>query len=98
MNLKRKKKLEQRERERERERERAFDRDYPTMYRMLREGRGFAATVASNTKISITDRNKHTSMPFDRIICSEMFRIQDEFLHFFKYNFICTKRKRIIAI
>ena len=46
------------------------------------------------TEISIQTNR----FPFDRIICLETFRIQDEFVHLFKYNFICVKRKRIIAI
>ena len=47
------------------EREREGERATPTMYLKLREGGGrFAATVAPNTQISITDRNKHTNQPF----------------------------------
>ena len=58
------------------------------MYLKLREGRRFAATVAPNTKFPVlTEISIQTNrLPFDRIICLETFRIQDEFMHLFKYN------------
>ena len=51
------------EREREREREgdiqkKKLNRDLQTMELKIEEGRGFAETVASNTKISNTDKDK----------------------------------------
>ena len=52
----------EREREREREKEtsrkKKLNRDLQTMELKIEEGRGFAETVASNTKISNTDKDK----------------------------------------
>ena len=48
----------ERERERERDPERKLNRDLQTMELKMEEGRGFAETVASNTKISNTDKDK----------------------------------------
>ena len=48
-----------REREREREiQKKKLNRDLQTMELKMEEGRGFAETVASNTKISNTDKEK----------------------------------------
>ena len=84
-----------REREREKEREREIqkkklNRDLQTMELKMEEGRGFAETVASNTKISNTDKEKNQPLAFERLIFSKTFRIHNEFMHLFEYNCIRT--------
>ena len=48
----------ERERERERDREKKLNIDLQTLELKIGEARGFAETVASNTKMSNTDKDK----------------------------------------
>ena len=90
--------MEERERDRERDKERERHSDY--VPDVKRGGAGPKLQSHQTQRFTLlTKINIQTNgLLFDRIICSETFRIQDEFLHLFKYNFICVKRKRIIAI
>ena len=91
----------EKERERERERERGERGRYSDYVPGVERGGAGSQLQSHQTQrfTLLTKINIQTNrLLFDRIICSETFRIQDEFMHLFKYNFICAKRKRIIAI
>ena len=92
--------MEQRERERQRERQRERERYSDYVPEVERGGADSQQQSHQTQRFPLlTEISIQTNrLPFDRIICLETFRIQDEFMHLFKYNFICVKRKRIIAI